>query len=75
MKPLPALDLIANFDALPSDAIVPTRVAALMLNVSEWTLRRQKPLKQIRMSARRVGFRVGDIRTLVRQSAATHAAA
>jgi hypothetical protein len=70
MKPLTALELIENFDRLPNDAVVPTTVTAALTNMSEWTLRRH--LRKVRLSPRRCGFRVGDIRALVRgeQSAA-----
>ncbi len=70
MKPLTALELIKHFDALPNDAIVPTGVTVIVTNLSEWTLRRHLP--KVQLSPRRCGFRVGDIRALVRgeQSAA-----
>ena len=62
------LDRIKNFDTLPDDSIVSRRVAALLLGASGRTLQpdRNPPIPLIRLSARRVGFRVGDIRKLVR---------
>jgi hypothetical protein len=72
MKPLPALELVKNFDALPDDAVVPSKVTDILLNISEWTRRRHPSLRRIQLSPRRFGHRVGDIRALVRgeQSAA-----
>jgi hypothetical protein len=60
---------IKAFDELPNDAIVPDPVAAAVLNLSVWTLRRNNPTPQIPLSARRKGRRVGDIRALVRGAA------
>jgi hypothetical protein len=36
MKPMTALELVRNFDALPNDAVVPTKVTEILLNTSEW---------------------------------------
>jgi len=66
MKPLPALELIKNFDALPDDAVVPSKVADILLNISVWTRRRHPTLRRIQFSPRKFGHRVGDIRALVR---------
>jgi hypothetical protein len=74
MKPLPALELVRNFDALPDDAVVPTKVIEILLNTSEWTLRRNPPLRRVHLSATRFGYRVGDIRALVRGEIAPTAA-
>jgi hypothetical protein len=64
------LDHIKDFDKLPNDAIVSNKVTSIILDESERTLRRNPPIKRIQMSARRVGFRVGDIRTFVRGGSA-----
>lgn len=68
MKPLSAIELMHNFDQLPDDCVVSDPVTCLILGVSEWTLRRDPPanLRRIRLSQRRFGRRVGDIRALVR---------
>jgi hypothetical protein len=66
MKPLPALELVRHFDALPDDALVPTKVLEIMINTSEWTLRRNPPLRRVQISQKRFGYRVGDIRALAR---------
>ncbi len=69
------LDRIKNFDALPDDSIVSRKVAAIVLGESERTLQpdRDPPIKLIRLSERRVGFRVGDIRAFVRGTASATA--
>jgi hypothetical protein len=74
VKPLSALDLVKNFDALPDDAVVPTKVTEILLNISEWTLRRNPPLRRIQLSQQKFGHRVGDIRALVRGQLAPTAA-
>jgi hypothetical protein len=66
MKPLPALELVRNFDALPDDAVVPAKVLEIMINTSQWTLRRNPPLRRVQISQKRFGYRVGDIRALAR---------
>ncbi len=54
--------VLANFPALPPDAIVPRRAAALLLGVSERTLRRNPGMPTVFISQRQVGHRAGDIR-------------
>jgi hypothetical protein len=53
------------FDSLPNDSVVADPVAAAVLNISLRTLRRNDPVRSIKLSARRVGRRVGDIRALL----------
>jgi hypothetical protein len=65
MKPS-GLDLIENFDKLPDDAVVQTRIGSLVLGLSEWTVRRQYSDQLIHLSARRRGLRVGFIRSIAR---------
>jgi hypothetical protein len=60
---------LAYFDSLPNDALVPDRVAAAILAISVWTLRRENPVPTRRISERRRGRRVGDLRALVRGEA------
>ena len=57
---------LAYFDSLPNDAIVTDRVAAAILSISVWTLRRENPVPTRQISERRRGRRVGDLRALVR---------
>jgi hypothetical protein len=66
MKPLTALELIENFDRLPDDAVVPSKVTDIVLGISEWTRRRHPLLRRIPLSPRRFGNRVGDIRAIAR---------
>ncbi len=64
---------LAQFDALPNDAIVPDRIAAAILSISVWTLRRGNPVRARQISERRRGRRVGDLRAKVRGIEATAA--
>jgi hypothetical protein len=45
--------------------VVADPVAAAVLNISLRTLRRNDPVRSIKLSARRIGRRVGDIRALL----------
>jgi hypothetical protein len=63
-----AFQLVKNFDDLPDSALLPTKAAALILGVSERTVRREvltPKLTRVQISAGRYGFRVGDIRALI----------
>jgi hypothetical protein len=57
---------LAEYDALPDDALVSDAVAAVILAVSIWTLRRENPVPRRQISERRFGRRVGDLRAKVR---------
>ncbi len=61
---------LAQFDALPDDAIVEDPVAAAVLSISEDTLKRNNPVPWRQVSERRGGRRAGDLRALVRGNAA-----
>jgi hypothetical protein len=60
--------IVENFDRLPADAIVSAKVARQVLGdtVSERTLRRAPPVPRRQISERKFGFRVGDLRALIR---------
>ena len=60
--------------ALPDDCVIDDPLAALMLSVSIWTLRRNNPVPPIQLSARKRGRRLGDIRKLTRGELAPTAA-
>jgi hypothetical protein len=62
------LKVASQFDQLPDDAIVTTKIAAVILGgaLTEQTLRRNPPIKRRQISQRRFGFRAGDLRKLVR---------
>jgi hypothetical protein len=56
--------LIKEFDSLPDDAVVPRRVTAAVLHISERTVRRSVPT--VKLSPRRRGNRVGTVRSIAR---------
>jgi hypothetical protein len=55
-------DILQNFDSLPGSAVIPRRVAALLLGVSDRTMRRNPPIPSIAITQTLVGHRVADIR-------------
>ena len=69
-RPINVPARLAEFDRLPNDAIIDDPVAAALLGISVETLRRANPVPQRRISDRRVGRRVGDLRALTRGEAA-----
>lgn len=66
------LDAASNFDRLPDDGIVSAKVAVVVLGgvLTERTLRRASPIPRRQISERRYGFRVGDLRALIRGESA-----
>jgi hypothetical protein len=62
-------DIVRRFDELPDDAIIPPKPTAIILNTSDRNLRRDPPIPKRQIGPRNVGFRVGDIRRLVRGAA------
>jgi hypothetical protein len=62
-----ALTAIKNFDLLPNDAVLPTKATALILGLSERTVRKHPSLPRIYVSADRYGQRISDIRRLARE--------
>jgi hypothetical protein len=66
MKKPSDLDRLKNFGELPDDALVPTAVAALVLNTSVWSLYRGNLLRRVQTSQRGGGYRAGDVRKLIR---------
>jgi hypothetical protein len=61
-----AFELIKHFDELPDDAVVQTKITALVLGLSERTVRSHPKLPRTYLSQARYGQRVGHIRRLVR---------
>jgi hypothetical protein len=57
-------EILRRFDDLPNDAVVPTRVTALIHGVSPRTVRRTYP--SVRLSPNRKGQRVATIRAMSR---------
>jgi hypothetical protein len=59
-------DIVRRFDELPNDAIIPPKPTAIILSTTDRHLRRKPPIPKRQIGVRTVGFRVGDIRALVR---------
>jgi hypothetical protein len=60
-------EILERFDALPDDAVVPSKITAIILGLSERTVRYHENLRRVRLSVGRYGQRVGDIRKLCRE--------
>jgi hypothetical protein len=67
-------EILERFDCLPADAVVPSRITAIILGLSERTVRYHPGLARVRLSVGRYGQRVGDIRRLVREGMPQQAA-
>ena len=63
---------LERFDALPDEAIVSSRIARIILDLSERTVRYHPHLRRIWTSRGRYGFRVGQIRELCRNGVPLH---
>jgi hypothetical protein len=59
-------EALARFNVLPDDAVLPSQVTAIILGVSERTIRYHPNLPRVQISRGRYGQRVGDIRKLSR---------
>jgi hypothetical protein len=59
-------EMLSEYDSLPDDALVSDALAAVILSISIWTLRRENPVPRRQISERRFGRRVGDLRAKVR---------
>lgn len=60
-------EILERFDALPDDAVVPSKITAVILGLSERTIRYHENLRRVQLSVGRYGQRVGDIRKLTRE--------
>ena len=60
-------EILQRFDILPDDAVVPSKVTAIILGTSERTVRYHPHLPRRQVSMGRYGHRVGDIRKLARE--------
>ncbi len=69
------LEQLKRFEHLPDDCVVGDPLAALLFNMSVWTLRRTNPVPRIQLSARCVGRRAGDIRRKLRGAPSAQAVA
>jgi hypothetical protein len=66
MKSALAYEVVRNFDNLPDDGVVATKVTSLITGLSDRTIRYHPKLKRIQLSRGRIGQRVGDVRALLR---------
>jgi hypothetical protein len=60
-------EILERFAALPDEAVVPSKVTAIILGTSERTIRYHPNLPRVQVSTGRYGQRVGDIRRLTRE--------
>ena len=60
-------EALSRFNVLPDDAVLPSQVTAIILGVSERTIRYHPYLPRVQISRGRYGQRVGDIRKLCRK--------
>lgn len=67
-------EALARFNALPDDAVLPTQITAVILGVSERTVRYHPNLPRVQISRARYGQRVGDIRKPCREGIPQEAA-
>ncbi len=67
-------EALARFNVLPDDAVLPSQVTAIILGVSERTIRYHPNLPRVQISRGRYGQRVGDIRKLCRNGMPREAA-
>jgi hypothetical protein len=59
-------EFVRNWDSLPDDAVIPTKIAAFFLGIDERTVRYHPALTRVQLSQGRYGFRCGDLRKLAR---------
>jgi hypothetical protein len=61
-------ETVAHFDKMPDDGILSADATELLLGgaVTRRQLRRDPPIPRRQLTRRRFGFRVGDIRKLIR---------
>jgi hypothetical protein len=60
-------EILERFDSLPDAAVLPTTITAIILGLSERTVRYHPALPRVTVSRGRYGQRVGDIRKLCRE--------
>jgi hypothetical protein len=60
-------ETLERFDALPDDAVSPTKITAVVTGLSERTVRYHPRLPRHYVSSDRYGQRVGDVRKLLRE--------
>jgi hypothetical protein len=67
-------EILELFDSLPDSAVVPSKITAIILGVSERTVRYHAHLPRIQISRARYGQRASDIRKLCREGMPMQAA-
>jgi hypothetical protein len=67
-------EILERFDVLPDDAVVPSKVTAIIMGLSERVIRYHPRLRRVVVSRGRYGQRVGDIRKIVRDGMPAQAA-
>ncbi len=71
MPRLTPLEMIKHFDELPDDQIIPDPVARIILNDSDRSFRRNRPVPRVDIGPGRGGSRVGDVRARARGKSPT----
>jgi hypothetical protein len=59
--------ILERVESLPDDAVLPSKITAIVLGLSEKTVRYHPHLSRVQISRGRYGQRVGDIRKLCRE--------
>ena len=59
-------EILERFSVLPDEAVSSSKITAIILGVSERTVRYHPRLPRVQISENRYGQRVGDIRKLTR---------
>jgi hypothetical protein len=60
-------EILERFDVLPDCAVVPTKITAIILGLSERSVRYHPNLPRIQIGPARYGQRASDIRKLCRE--------
>jgi hypothetical protein len=61
-----SFEIIKHWDSLPDDAVVSTKITALVLGCAERTVRDHPDLERVAISVGRYGYRVGNVRKIAR---------
>jgi hypothetical protein len=70
-----SFEIVKRFDDLPNDAVVSTKIAALVLGVADRTIRYHPDLTRVYISRGRYGYRVGNLRQVAHGGAPNSAKA
>ena len=61
-----SFEIVKRFDDLPNDAVISPKITALVLGCAERTVRYHPKLRRVQISRGRYGYRVGNVRQIVR---------